>query len=549
MISSSPRPDGSSVWITLEHRRVVEVDAGHGELARRGDRLLDDPRDAAVAVELGNAEVTQVLDLRLPREHDARAELLAGEVVRRGLDRPLEDVVGEHDADLVAADEALGEPERLGDAAGPLLVAVRQQVDAELVPVAEQAKELAGVRPAGDDHQLGDAGADERLDREADHRPVVDREQMLVRDLRQRMKAAARAAGENDALHARDSTNARGAASRTPPSCGDQMRTSEPAGTVTVREKKPSAFVRCVEPSQRQAPRVRTWSRYGRAPLPGRTCPQSTTRRAGARHLRERKAERVRGRLGGPAHVEEPALEARDVRLVADEELDEQRHVRRLVRAQRRLRRRRPPGPRAHAEHPVGRIRLVAVLGQPDLLAAEVLAHLGEQRGRDSPSRSRRTCEHAPFDGDSMLGRVGYGLCAYASSFACAAFIPRTQASGPTPPVLPRGAVTPPATSARRFARWIDAYAGLSSRVHVQARRRRRQRQPLVRLVPDRPPAHERVALRRRVGEVRERRRAVGTTFGLRPPFAHSGVPKSVTTGWMPRACRPWRTASTPPHS
>ncbi len=69
------------------------------------------------------------------------------------------------------------------------------------MPVAEQAEELARVRPAGDQHQLVDPGVDERLDRKVDHRPVVNRQQMLVRDPRQRMEPGAGAAGQDDALH------------------------------------------------------------------------------------------------------------------------------------------------------------------------------------------------------------------------------------------------------------------------------------------------------------------------------------------------------------
>ena len=185
----------------LEDVGVVEVDAGHGELARRRVRLLDDALHAAVAVELRHAEVAQVLDVALGREDDPAAALLPLEVLDDVLDRALEDVVGEHHADTVAADEALGEAERLGDAARLLLVPVGEPVDAELLAVAEQAQELARVRAAGDEHQLGDAALDERLDRVRDHRPVAERQQVLVRDPRERMKAGARAAGEDDALH------------------------------------------------------------------------------------------------------------------------------------------------------------------------------------------------------------------------------------------------------------------------------------------------------------------------------------------------------------
>ena len=69
-----------------------------------------------------------------------------------------------------------------------------------LVPVAEQPEELARVGAAGDEHQLGDARVDERLDRVGDHRPVVDRQQVLVGDQRQRMQARTGAAGQDHAL-------------------------------------------------------------------------------------------------------------------------------------------------------------------------------------------------------------------------------------------------------------------------------------------------------------------------------------------------------------
>ena len=140
----------------------------------------------------------------LSREDEARAEVLAAEGLDDGPDRPLEHVVGEHDDAGIAVDEALGEAERLRDAARLLLVAVEELVDAVLVAVAEQAEELAGVRAAGDEHQLVDARLHERLDGVRDHRPVVDRQQVLVRDPGERMEARARAAREDDALHAED---------------------------------------------------------------------------------------------------------------------------------------------------------------------------------------------------------------------------------------------------------------------------------------------------------------------------------------------------------
>src|SRR5205823_14859704 len=72
-----------------------------------------------------------------------------------------------------------------------------------------QAEELARVRPAGDEHELGHARLHERLDGVGDHRPVVDREQVLVRDPRQRIEPRALPTSEDDALHRPDATSAR----------------------------------------------------------------------------------------------------------------------------------------------------------------------------------------------------------------------------------------------------------------------------------------------------------------------------------------------------
>ena len=51
--------------------------------------------------------------------------------------------------------------------------------------VAEEVDDLAGVALAGHDEHLANPGALEELERVIDHRPLPDREQMLVRDTRQ----------------------------------------------------------------------------------------------------------------------------------------------------------------------------------------------------------------------------------------------------------------------------------------------------------------------------------------------------------------------------
>ena len=110
------------------------------------------------------------------------------ECIHHGLDRVLTDVVGQHHQHRVAVDEPSGQTESFGDPTRPLLVAVAQAVDAELVAVAQQTEELPRVRAAGHQHDLRDPSVHQGFDAPVDHGPVVDRQQMLVRDPGQRME-------------------------------------------------------------------------------------------------------------------------------------------------------------------------------------------------------------------------------------------------------------------------------------------------------------------------------------------------------------------------
>ena len=120
--------------------------------------------------------MTQVRGVADLGEQHAGADVLLLEALDGMRNRPFENVVGEHDDDLVAVGEALGEPQRLGDATGALLIGVQEPVEAPLVAVPEEPEELARMCSPGDQHRLGDAGPDERLDRVRDHGPVVDRQ-------------------------------------------------------------------------------------------------------------------------------------------------------------------------------------------------------------------------------------------------------------------------------------------------------------------------------------------------------------------------------------
>ena len=139
--------------------------------------------------------------IRHPRQHDASAGLLFLESIDAAFQRSPEDVVRQQYHRAPATGKALGEGEGFGDASRLGLVGVEQPRDPELVAIAQQAQELPRMRATGDQHDLGHAGLDQRLDPVTDHRAVVDREQVLVRDLRQRVKPAAGTAGEDDPFH------------------------------------------------------------------------------------------------------------------------------------------------------------------------------------------------------------------------------------------------------------------------------------------------------------------------------------------------------------
>src|SRR3984893_11575003 len=138
----------------LPHGIVVEIDTGDGEFAGRIFRLLDDAFDAIGAVEVGHTEVAQVVTIGLMREHDPSPVLLLRERLNAKPKGPLEDVVAEHDHRSIAPNEPLCQAERFGDASRLLLVRIEETVDAEVLTVAEQEQELAGVRASGDQHHL-----------------------------------------------------------------------------------------------------------------------------------------------------------------------------------------------------------------------------------------------------------------------------------------------------------------------------------------------------------------------------------------------------------
>ena len=185
----------------VHHRERVgaqEVDADRDEVALGLCRLLLEPDHVPGRVQLGHAEALRVCDLVEHRPGAPRSGLeLAGAVGQR---RTEQDVVAEHAAEGVVADEVAGEADGVGDAERAALIAVRQ-IQSEMLAVGEQLDDVADALAADDDHDLTDAHAGKRGDGVVDHGPVVDRQKVLVGDDGQRKEASGGSACHHETLH------------------------------------------------------------------------------------------------------------------------------------------------------------------------------------------------------------------------------------------------------------------------------------------------------------------------------------------------------------
>ena len=165
-----------------------QVHAHERKVRRRDGRLLHEPNDLAANVELHDAEVARVVDVR---EQDLRrgrrrglAELgrsIAGrqELVDEGPEIVLEHVVAEVYDEVVVAEEVTGDEHAVGEAARCVLVDVRD-LDAEARTVAHGRPDLvAGLADLDDDRDVFDAGRGELLDAVEDDRLVGDRHELL----------------------------------------------------------------------------------------------------------------------------------------------------------------------------------------------------------------------------------------------------------------------------------------------------------------------------------------------------------------------------------
>src|SRR5450759_799729 len=88
----------------------------------------------------------------------------------------------------------------MSDTQRATLIPVRE-VEAEMLAVGEKLHNVADALAADDDHHLADPHSGQGGNRVVDHRPVVDRQQVLVRDDGERKKTGRRSPRQHKALH------------------------------------------------------------------------------------------------------------------------------------------------------------------------------------------------------------------------------------------------------------------------------------------------------------------------------------------------------------
>ena len=101
----------------------------------------------------------------------------------------------------VVADELAADDERLREPFGPRLHGVVDAASPSWLPSPSSRRKPSLILRRRDDQDVADARQHQRRQRVVDHRLVVDRQQLLGDDERQRMEAGAGPAGEEYPFH------------------------------------------------------------------------------------------------------------------------------------------------------------------------------------------------------------------------------------------------------------------------------------------------------------------------------------------------------------
>ena len=197
VISSSPRAEGSRPRCDLDDPLVEEVNASHSIVRRRAGGLLLETHDLAVRVEPDHTIALRIAHIVAKDRRTLRAPRCALQHDRKVL--PIEDVVAEYQRCRATAEEVGSDQESLRDALRLRLCRILDR-ESPLRTVAEQVTEGALVARGRDNQVFADTGEHQRRQRVVDHRLVVDRQQLLAYNGRDRVETGAGAARQDDPL-------------------------------------------------------------------------------------------------------------------------------------------------------------------------------------------------------------------------------------------------------------------------------------------------------------------------------------------------------------
>src|ERR1700694_1600360 len=149
----------------FKNARVVHVNSDHGILGLWLQRLFF-YLQYAPAVEFRDAKALRIGNAL---QEDFRAFVLSAIRIGSRANVSLNNVVAEDDTNRPAAGEVLDQRQRRRDAALAFLISVIEVLQSECFSVSQQFQKVAGRVSAGNDHDVVDAGANQRLNRGKDH--------------------------------------------------------------------------------------------------------------------------------------------------------------------------------------------------------------------------------------------------------------------------------------------------------------------------------------------------------------------------------------------
>ena len=120
-------------------------------------------------------------------------------IQRRAEVGAVEDVVTQDEGGGAASDERSPDDERLGQPVGAWLHRIFE-IDSPIPSIAQKFSEAGGVLRSADDQDIPDPRQHERTERVVDHRLVVDGQELLRNNFRDRIKPRSRSAGQDDSF-------------------------------------------------------------------------------------------------------------------------------------------------------------------------------------------------------------------------------------------------------------------------------------------------------------------------------------------------------------